>query len=1044
MSCPQCGSPLPPRDGVCPACGPVGPASDETMLPGRDASPPASDETMLPGGWEASRTPDDAAPRPRATRATLSVGQPFGSRYLILKVLGEGGMGAVYQAWDESLGVAVALKVIRPDVLISRADREDLERRFKRELLLARKVTHRHVVRIHDLGEVDGITYITMSFVEGEDLATTVKRDGTLPVARVVRLARQVASGLAAAHEAGVVHRDLKPANIMIDGEDNALIMDFGIALSSGRDSAGRRRPPAPVPSPPGAAATPEPAALPADESLTIMPTTPPPAVLRETRSGTVLSDDAGAVVGTLEYMAPEQARGASVDHRADIYAFGLILADLVSGIRKVPPGTTPWQALTDRVSKPPSPLRERHPAAPEALDAVVTKCLQIDPADRYQTTAELVAALDRLDEAGNLIPEPKIRRLTARAVSAAVVVVAGLLAATYWTARGPAQPPPPPEPVSVLIADFTNGTQEPVFDGLLEQALAVGVENASFVSVFPRRDALRLAAQVKMGGRLDGPTAALLALREGVDRVVAGAITKDGNAYRLDVRLLNPAEPEGKQQLLQWDTQAADKDAVLGAVGRMAARLREGLGDTAANSNAGRDGESFTAASLDAAHAYTAAQELQWAGKYIEAFAEYQQAVRLDPDMGRAYAGLGAVASSLGRRDEAEEYYKQALAHLGRMTEREKYRTRGGYYLLTRNTEKAREEMSALVRQYPADSAGLINLALAEFYRRDMARAVELGRQASALLPRNVLRKNNTALFAMYAGDFDLALSEAAGVLEINPEFAKAHVAIGLSLLATGKPAEAEAAFQKLAALQGSGPWFAAAGLADVAMYQGRLSAAAALLAPAIKAELDASRRARLVVTLAEVRLAQDRPREATALARQALAASGDESITYLAGRVLAGAGQHAAALDLVKKLLERLDAESLALARVLEGEVALAAGDPRKAIERFRTARQFADSWLGRLGLGRAYLALGATAEADSEFDLCVKRRGEAAAALLDDVPTYRLAAPLAYYQGRVREALGSPDARDRYETFVRTKQPGDESGLVSDARKRLAALQ
>lgn len=998
---------------------------------------------MLPGGPHASN-----APRVSATRATtLSVGQPFGSRYLILKVLGEGGMGAVYQAWDESLGVAVALKVIRPDVVASRADREELERRFKRELLLARKVTHRHVVRIHDLGDVDGITYITMSFVEGEDLATALRRDGKLSVDRVVRLARQVASGLAAAHEAGVVHRDLKPANIMIDAEDSALIMDFGIALSSARDSSGRHRSrgtPAPAAAPPRAGATPAPAAPRADDPLTVLPTTPPPAVLRETRSGTIMNDEAGAIVGTLEYMAPEQARGEAVDHRADIYAFGLILSDLVSGIRKAPPGTTPWQALTDRVSKPPSPLRDRNPAAPEALDAVVTKCLQIDPADRYQTTAEVVAALERLDELGNLIPEPKIRRLTARAAAAAAVAVVGLLAATYWYASGPGQPLPPPEPVSVLIADFANNTREPVFDGLLEQALAVGVENASFVSVFPRRDALRLAAQAKMGGRLDEPTASLIALREGVDRIVAGAITKNGNAYRLDVRLLNPTEAEGKQLLLEWDTSAADKDAVLGAIGRMAARLREGLGDTAADGDAARDGESFTAASLEAAHAYTAAQELQWAGKYAEAFAEYQQAVRLDPDMGRAYSGLGAVASSLGRRDEAAEYYKQALARLGRMTEREKYRTRGGYYLLTRNTEKAREEMSALVRQYPADSAGLINLALAEFYRRDMARAVELGRQASALLPRNVLRKNNTALFAMYAGDFDLAMQEAAGVLEINPEFAKAHVAIGLSLLASGKPAEAEAAFRKLAALQGSGPWFAAAGLADVAMFQGRLGDAAELLAPAIKAEQDASRRARLVVTLAEVRLAQERPREAIALAKQALTGSSDESITYLAGRVLAGAGQHAAALDLVKKLLERLDAESLSLARVLEGEVALAAGDPRKAIERFRTARQFADSWLGRLGLGRAYLALDATAEADSEFDLCVKRRGEATAALLDDVPTYRLAAPLAYYQGRVREALGSPDARDRYEAFWRIKQGGDEQGLVADARTRLAALK
>ena len=235
------------------------------------------------------------------------------------------------------------------------------------------------------------------------------------------------------------------------------------------------------------------------------------------------------------------------------------------------------------------------------------------------------------------------------------------------------------------------------MFDGLLEQALAVGVENASFVSAYPRRDALRLAGQIKKGGKLDEPTATLVALREGVDRVIAGSISKVSDRYRLDLRLIESVETGEKQVLLSWDTTAANKDAVLGAVGRMAARVREGLGDATADSDKVRDEESFTAASLDAAHAYTAAQELQWAGKYEEAFAEYKKAAELDPTMGRAYAGLGAMASSLGRGEEAEDYYKQALARLGRMTDREKYRTRGGYYLLTRNTDKARDELQAL-----------------------------------------------------------------------------------------------------------------------------------------------------------------------------------------------------------------------------------------------------------------------------------------------------------------------------------------------------------
>src|SRR5204862_6506498 len=150
-------------------------------------------------------------------------------RYHIIKLLGAGGMGAVYQAWDAELNVAVALKVIRG---AARRISSEVENRFKNELLLARQVTHKNVVRIHDLGEIGGVKYITMSYVQGDDLGTVLRRDCTLPIGRALHLARQIAAGLEAAHEAGVVHRDLKPPNIMVGADDLALIMDFGISAS--------------------------------------------------------------------------------------------------------------------------------------------------------------------------------------------------------------------------------------------------------------------------------------------------------------------------------------------------------------------------------------------------------------------------------------------------------------------------------------------------------------------------------------------------------------------------------------------------------------------------------------------------------------------------------------------------------------------------------------------------------------------------------------------------------------------------------------------
>ena len=265
-------------------------------------------------------------------------------------MLGAGGMGVVYQAWDEELGLAVALKTIRPEVMSDPFAAEDIERRFKRELLLARQVTHRHVVRIHDLGEVGGVKYLTMHFIEGQTLSALLSQSGKLPVPRALQITRQMADGLAAAHAAGVVHRDLKPDNVMIDADGDAIIMDFGISRS-----------------------------------------------LTGTGTGTAM----GAVVGTLEYMSPEQASGERADQRADIYTLGLILYDLIIGRRRFAVATSPMSETMARMQRAPPPIRTMEPAVPEAVERIVARCLEPDPAKRYQTVAELLPDLDRLDADG-------------------------------------------------------------------------------------------------------------------------------------------------------------------------------------------------------------------------------------------------------------------------------------------------------------------------------------------------------------------------------------------------------------------------------------------------------------------------------------------------------------------------------------------------------------------------------------------------------------------------------------------------------------------
>ena len=914
----------------------------------------------------------------------LPIGQAFGPRYHIIRLLGAGGMGVVYQAWDSELNVAVAVKVIRPEVLADGTGGSDVERRFKRELLLARQVTHRNVVRIHDLGELNGIKYLTMPFVEGENLAALLRTRGALPVAETISIAKQVAHGLVAAHQVGVVHRDLKPENIMLAADGTALIMDFGISRSM---------------------------------------------------TGGATATTLGVVVGTLEYMAPEQAQGQPVDPRADIYAFGLIIYDMLTGRQRLSRLDNPMSEIVARMQHAPPALRKIDDKIPEPVERIVARCVEPDREKRLATTTELVEALEALTPDGHAlrpIGAPPRSWLTPIAISIAVLALA-VAAWSFLHGRAPGVPAAPPKPVSVLVANFDNQAKDEQFDGLLEQAMAVGIEGTSFITAFPRKDALRAAREIAPNDLLTENVARLVSTREGIDRIVAGAISSpDGKTYKLDVKVLDPS---AEAPLLEWNTNATSKSDVLAAVGKAAAQVRTALGDSSVS---GADAETFTAKSLDAAKAYAEAQELNWAGETEKAIAQYERAIKLDPDFGRAYSGLAALHSNTGQRDKAIEEYQVAMQHTDRMTEREKLRTRGGFFLLTRNSDKANDELQTLVAKYPADTAALANLAVNRVYERKTAEAVTLGQRAAEIYPKNVIRRNNVALFMMYAGDFDGAERESRAALALKNDYAKAYVALAMAQLGREQLSDAEASWHTLEALP-TGRAFAIAGLADLALYRGQGAAAAAILQKAGAAPADA----RQLVTLAEAHVAQGNSAGAATEASAAAArAKGDPAILFLAGRILAQAKRPQAG-DIASGLRSQTDVDSQMYGALVAGEIALAQGDARGALERFTEAQKLRDTWLGRFGLGQALLSAGRYPEADSEFDKCLARKGEATAAFLDEIPTYRFLPPVHYYKGLVYEGLkNSRGAAESFKTFVDIKKDGDEQGLVADARRRLAA--
>ncbi len=478
-------------------------------------------------------------------------------------------------------------------------------------------------------------------------------------------------------------------------------------------------------------------------------------------------------------------------------------------------------------------------------------------------------------------------------------------------------------------------------------------------------------------------------------------------------------------------------------AVAKLATGLRAALGDTTPKALQLAAAETYTAGSLEAAHEYALAQDFQYGGKYGEAIPHYLKAIERDPDLGRAYAGIAVLYSNQGRKDEAEKYYQLAMAKIDRMSDREKFRTRGGYYLIVRrDPDKAIEEYGQLVQRYPADTAGISNLALAYFYKRDMAKSLAEGRRAIEIYPKNVPQRNNVGLYAMYASDFETAIREQNEVIQMNPRFVLAYVGLALSQLAQGHPDLAADTWKKASAIDARGASDAALGLADLALHQGKPADAVPLLERGIDADVAASdpgSAAVKLVALAEARLAQAQAPAALAAADRAVALAKGENVQYPAARVYLEAGKDARALEIARALSQRLEPDPQAYAELLKAEASLKQNKPRDAIRMLEGATKLADTWMGRYLLGRAYFEAGVYPDADRELEACAKRRGEATALFLDEGPTVRYAPPAVYWLGRAREAIKSPAAAESYKAFVAIKD-GGEDPLLADARKRL----
>lgn len=911
--------------------------------------------------------------------AVLQVGQILCNRYKIVAVLGKGGMGAVYEARDLKLtgqnrDDRIAVKVILPEF----AERPDLLDRFKGEIALTRHIAHRNVVRVFDLEEDGATIFLTMELVEGKDLHTLLKEHGKYSPNQAAEIMHCVACGIQAAHEAGVIHRDLKPSNIMIESTTGrVVVMDFGLARTL-------------------------------------------------ERNGRTLTQ---AVIGTPDYMAPEQILRGESDHRSDIYSFGVTFYELLTGESR--PKSYSAGEGTRKPQAPQAPGKQ----IPKTLKRIIGRCLESDPNRRYQSAADLCADLEQW-----LHPTPKILGVRRDNLLPIVVICALFLSALGLFISHHRLPAPPHPPVSLLIADFDNQTEDSMFSGTLENIIGASLERASFITIYDRALAHKTALQLNGSEALGDQPAIGIAVREGIQDVVTGSMVHRGSGYDLSVRIIDV----GTSKVIASDNVTAkNTEDLLANVGKVGPYLRKALGD----SSAPRDPpETFTARSLGAIHAYSLAQDLALKGNVNEAARDYQRAIQLDPDLGRAYAGLAVLYRNNHQIDEALQWYGKALEHSDRMTNREKYRTRGGYYIIEGNYDKAVEEFTKLVNQYPADNAGLANLALAYCMKRDFTKALRYGQEATKIYPKNVSQLNNVAFYYMYAGNFPQAIGQAKKALAINPQFEKAYIVEALSELAQGNAENARADYERLAKVSAAGASRASLGLADLELYQGRPQDAVQTLIKSLDADTAAHSTSMLapkLVSLAQGYLALGNVAAALTTAEKAITADKHASTLVPMADIYVNAGQTEKASELADELKNTRGGDNQAYAYVIQGEIEVQTNhqDRTLGISLFNQAQKIADTWLGRFDRGKAYIQAGEFTDADSDLENC--SRGEATNVFLDDMPSYRYFAPVPYYHGRAEEGMKTPSAAGLYAAFLATQATGSRDPLVLDARRRLSLL-
>jgi len=915
--------------------------------------------------------------------ARFAPGQMFAGRYRMVARIGRGGMGDVWRAEDVILQTSVALKLIASTA-------NDQAGRILNEVRIARQITHPAVCRVFDVGNADGVVFFTMELVDGEDLAALVRRVGRLPSEKVTDIARQLCGGLAAAHAQGVLHRDLKPGNVLIDNHGQVRITDFGIAILQ---------------------------AAPVSHSLT----------------------------GTPAYMAPEQRTiGATLSPQTDIYALGLVLYELLVGqhpFRHSGGGARP--ALPSSLVASVDPQLER----------VIMDALSIDPVARPASATEFAAQLGQsMVRTSRHTTRAAPVAITARRpswwiIGPAIAALAGIIAVglTFFVApRTGARTLTAQD--TIVIADFENTTNEPVFDGALKIALAVALEQSPFFKVFPddrARDTLRLMER-SPDERITRTLARDIARREQLKGLISGSIASLGRNYVIALEAVNA---DTGDIMAREQAEATSKEQVLTSLGSASARLRERLGESLASvQKFDAPLPRATTPSLDALHAYSLALSDGREVPRLESIPQLKRAIELDPTFAMAHAQLSAVYANTYQSALAPSYSKRAFELRDRVSERERFFISWRYY---------RDAVQA------------------------WDKGLELARSWTAAYPREAFAFNSLGAALIRFGDFDASVEAFRQAIRLDPKFVPAYGNLAASLLALDRPTEARAVLQDAAAKQldfagarrlsyllafvqgdsatmareleaslGAGETNAAGWQAQASVFEGHIRQAHEEFGHGIESARQGNFNevaAQLTIEDAEVHAIVGQCGQARNEVSAGLALSRDNGTLEHAGRALAICGAEREALELSRELAKQFP-EAIFTNRLqiplTAAAIAIERGDAARAIELLEPVRRFdhapsAEFWPAYLR-GQAYLQLKNGPAAAAEFRNVIAHRGEVPASVLY---------PLSYLGLARASALANDTetARKSYDQFLTVWKTADaELGVVKQARTEQAALR